>query len=125
VIEVEGLGGLSEDLRHAAAKALPAVRAVTLANARELRDKWRKNAKRTAGAHGRHYPSSITMDEVVAFGAAVVDIGPDSSKKQGGMGRGFEYGSVNQRPHLDGAKAAEAQQGKFASEIEAAAAGLL
>ena len=31
--------------------------------------------------------------------------GPDSGMKQGRMGRGFEFGSVNQPPHLDGLRA--------------------
>ena len=123
--EVQGLAGWSADLGKAAVQALPAVRAVTEANGTALRDQWRTNARATAGKHGKWYPSSITDEGKVTPGAVTVEVGPDSSKRQGGMGRGFEYGSVHQPPHLDGNKAAEVIAPKFASEIEIAAAGLL
>lgn len=62
---------------------------------------WRHNAEATAGEHGKHYPASITSETRLALGI-LVETGPDSSKPQGRMGRGFEFGSENQPPHLDG-----------------------
>jgi hypothetical protein len=67
--------------------------------AKKFRNDWRDNARRTAGRHGKHYPSSITHEQV--GGAAIYEVGPDSELPQGGMGRGFEWGSINQPPHLD------------------------
>lgn len=63
---------------------------------------WRHNAKATAGKHGKHYPDSITSEVKLAGLGVTVETGPDSSKPQGGMGRGFEFGSSKQPPHLDG-----------------------
>lgn len=66
---------------------------------------WRANARATSGKHGRHYPNSITTETVMRATGVVVDVGPVSSRPQGGMGMGFEFGSRNQPAHLDGAKA--------------------
>lgn len=124
-IEIQGLTGLTRDLEQAALAASPAVRAVTEANGKALEEAWRANARRTAGKHGRWYPSSITSEERLTFAGATAEVGPDTSRRQGKMGRGFEYGSVNQPPHLDGTKAAEVIEPKYLAEIEAVAAGLL
>lgn len=65
---------------------------------------WQHNARSTSGAHGVHYPDSITSESRLALGVEI-ETGPESGRKQGRMGRGFEFGSVNQPPHLDGARA--------------------
>jgi hypothetical protein len=66
--------------------------------ATKFRNDWRTNARQSAGAHGKHYPHSITAEKV---GDTEWEVGPDSALQQGGMGRGFEWGSVNQPPHND------------------------
>ncbi len=124
-MEIQGLTGLTHDLEQAAVEALPVVKAITEANGKVLEEMWRANARLTAGKHGKYYPSSITSESVLQFGAAAVEVGPDKSRKQGGMGRGFEYGSVHQPPHLDGTKAVEVIEPKFVSEVELGIAGLL
>lgn len=124
-LEVTGLHELEADLIHAAAEALPAVTAVVKHSSEELRDTWRDTARVTAGRHGKLYPRSITYETRMSAGSILGEVGPDSSKPQGGMGRGFEYGSVHQPPHLDGTKATDAIEPKFLSEIELAAKGLL
>lgn len=70
----------------------------------EFAKSWADNARATSGEHGKHYPDSITSETRVALGIAV-ETGPESGRKQGGMGRGFEFGSINQPPHLDGLRA--------------------
>lgn len=72
-------------------------------SAAKLQRDWRSNARKTARRHGKHYPSSITHDLQLEDGAISADIGPDRAMLQGEMGPGFEYGSVNQPPHMDGA----------------------
>ena len=72
------------------------------------------NATATAGTHGKHYPKSITAERTLSIGSIGVEVGPDSGMPQGGMGPGFEYGSVNQPPHLDGNKAADVHEPQFA-----------
>lgn len=67
-------------------------------------DEWRANAVQTSGEHGRHYPKSITSEAKLAFGIHI-ETGPESNRRQGGMGPGFELGSQNQPPHLDGLRA--------------------
>jgi len=124
-MEISGIPGLVHDLEKAATSVLPVVRAIVEKSAGELRDDWKTNARATAGKHGKLYPSSITSEDVPSFGAITFDIGPDSSKKQGGMGRGFEYGSVNQPPHLDGLHATEATEPAFHHAIDLAVEGLL
>lgn len=77
---------------------------------------WRDNARETSGEHGKHYPESITSETRLSLGI-LVETGPESGRKQGGMGPGFEYGSVNQPPHFDGLSA----MGPAESRLERAA----
>ena len=124
-IELIGARELAADLTAAAAAMPAATRKVTESNGRHLRDSWRENATATAGTHGRRYPASITDETIPTFADAVVDVGPDSSKPQGGMGPGFEYGGVNQPPHLDGKRAADEVEPKFMAELATLAESLL
>lgn len=72
---------------------------------------WASNARATSGEHGKHYPDSITHTARGTFGGNLeVEVGPDAGRKQGRMARGFEFGSVNQPPHLDGSKAMDAME---------------
>ena len=80
-----------------------AVRHAVETTAEELRDQWRENATVTAGKHGKHYPKSINSKMVPSLTAVVAEIEPTEGMKQAGMS--FEYGSVNQPPHLDGQRA--------------------
>ena len=86
---------------------------------------WRDNARATSGEHGKHYPDSI--DHEIVFGGlgVAVEVGPNGGKKQGRMGRGFELGSVNQPPHLDGTRALPAAEERLARMADAAIALLM
>ena len=79
---------------------------------RAIRDSWREHATATSGAHGKHYPSSITY-ETKTVGPLVVQsvVGPESERPQGGMS--FEFGSRNQPPHLSGQRAASEAEGRI------------
>lgn len=90
---------LENDLLEAALKAHVESPDTVRREAVRFRNEWRDLARESAGAHGKHYPSSITHEQVGE--AATFEIGPDSALPQGGMGRGFEWGSVNQPPHND------------------------
>lgn len=70
-----------------------------------FRDDWQSNARETSGEHGKWYPDSITTEMKFAGFSIEVETGPESGRKQGSMGRGFEFGSQNQPPHLDGVRA--------------------
>lgn len=88
-------------------------------SAERLQRDWRSNARKTARTHGRRYPASITYDLTQQSGSIYADIGPDSAKPQGGMGRGFEYGSVHQPPHMDGARAFADNAQRFEKAVDA------
>ena len=82
-----------------------------------FRDDWQHNARATSGEHGKHYPDSISTEMKFAGFSIEVETGPETGRKQGSMGRGFEFGSRNQPPHLDGVRAmplAEARLTKLA-----------
>ena len=85
---------------------------------------WANNARGTSGVHGKWYPDSITSETRVAMGIEV-ETGPDSSRKQGSMGRGFEFGSVNQPPHLDGLHALPTAEKRLTTAADAAIARLV
>ena len=103
--EAVGVFELASDLTATGARAVAPLRAVMAEQGREFALKWRQNAEQTSGRHGRYYPRSIDSELVLDFGGVSVDVGPNRSKRQGGMGRGFEYGSQNQPAHLDGLRA--------------------
>jgi|GEM_PF-2166987 len=124
-MEIIGAVELVADMGRAVAGVVAAATEVTQANGDELREEWKANARRTAGKHGKWYPSSITSERVPEFAAVTVEIGPDKARRQGAMGPGFEYGSIHQPPHLDGQKATDAVEPKFIAKLELAVARLL
>lgn len=101
---------LAADLSGVGAKAVPALRGGMALAGKTVERAWRNNAVATSGEHGKHYPDSIDSELVFDLGGVSVDVGPNASKPQGSMGKGFEFGSVNQPPHLDGAKALAANE---------------
>lgn len=93
---------LARDLTRASTRTVRLGDRVLDDAADDLQRRWRQNARRTAGRHGRHYPNAITAERV---GPLTYEVGPESARPQGGMS--FEYGSRNQPPHLDGNRAAD------------------
>lgn len=109
--EIEHIGYDAEEI---ARRAYPLVKEY----AKKVEKEWRANARRTARRHGRHYPNSITSEQIFNASGPEWEIGPDSAKKQGSMGRGFEFGSVKQPPHLDGARATQAIEPEFNAAVD-------
>jgi hypothetical protein len=72
----------------------------------------RDNARRSAGTPGKHYPDAFSWEMT---GVLTGEYGPDVAKPQGGMS--FEFGSRNQKPHLDLAKSADLIGPSFAQEV--------
>lgn len=99
---------LAGDMTKVGARAIPALRLAMGQAGHEFAAGWASNARETSGDHGKHYPNSIDAELVFDLGGVSVDVGPNAAKKQGGMGRGFEFGSQNQPPHLDGLRAMDA-----------------
>ncbi len=102
---------LAADLSQIGAKSVPTARTAMLAAGKVVEAAWRNNAIVTSGVHGKHYPNSIDSELTFGVTAITVEVGPNAAKPQGSMGRGFEYGSQNQPPHLDGARALADNEG--------------
>ena len=96
---------LANDLSKVGAKAIPALRTTMAAAGEAFAQEWASNARETSGVHGIHYPDSIDSELVFNLSGVSVDVGPNAARPQGSMGRGFEFGSENQPPHLDGLRA--------------------
>jgi len=110
---IHGIDDLASDMA-----AIPATAV------RDMADTVRKNAdsgvryargfaKQSAGSHGKHYPASMSAE---SRGLLSWEYGPDAAKPQGGMS--FEFGSRNQKPHLDLAKSADLVAPRFARDVE-------
>ena len=111
---------MAADLSQVGAKAVPAMRGVMFAAGEAFAAEWTDNARETSGEHGKHYPDSISAELAFDIRGISVDVGPDSSKKQGRMGPGFEFGSRNQPPHLDGLRALDGIQMRTERMVDSA-----
>jgi hypothetical protein len=109
-IEVEGADGLAAAFERAPGETAELLITVV--------DEGGQHLRKSGGRHGKHYPASITADTMVTEGAIYADVGPDRSRRQGGMGRGFEYGSVHTGPHPDGAAAFAANVEPFTQAVD-------
>lgn len=110
---------LEDDLRDVAKRASRDIRATVADGIREGNRAARSYAKKSAGAHGKHYPNAFTteMHPAAGLGSASGEYGPDASMPQGGMS--FERGSRNQPPHLDLARSADLIAPVFAKKVRA------
>jgi hypothetical protein len=121
-----GLEGLSDDLRRAVENAIPAAKKIAGKGSMNVKKEAQRIIK--AASHRGylpHYPKSITY-KVSASGAVVSsEIGPDSARLQGGLGRLLENGSVNNSPipHLN--PALDLEEHVFYSHMEELGEALL
>jgi hypothetical protein len=113
---------LAVDLSTVSARMVGPMRTVMLQAGESVAEQWRTNARATAGEHGRLYPDAIGAELKFSLGIEV-EIGPDPDKPQGEMS--FEFGSKNQPPHLDGAKAVDAKADAVVKMIDSAVGFLL
>lgn len=101
---------LANDLAAIPRKAVKDMQAVVRDGARVGNQVAKDNARDSAGKHGKHYPkaftSSVSKPRFLLGGFQFqAEYGPDISRPQGGMS--FEFGSRNQKPHLDLARSAD------------------
>jgi hypothetical protein len=87
------------------------------ANARRVRDDARQNASGHPSLP--HYPASITYDMVVTGQGVAADIGPDKDLPQGPLGNIIEYGTANNAPMGNLAKASAQNEARFEAELAA------
>lgn len=124
-IDASDLLALVPALEHAQREGTNRVYAAAKKAAHDLRDGWKRNARQTAPPHGKHYPRAITAEQIPVSGEVLWEVGPESHLPQGGMGRGFEFGSIHQPPHWDGTNAAVKVEPEFLKAIEDALKDLL
>lgn len=96
------LEALERDMRTITTTFKPRVAVEVRDVAKDGTRSARRLARRSAGAHGRHYFKAITAER---HNPLEWEYGPDSAMPQGGMS--FERGSRNQPPHHDLAKSAD------------------
>lgn len=92
-------GTLAEDLAQAAVSVKAGGARVVRDSARDGNRIAKDFARRSAGAHGKHYHKAFFA---ARLGALAYEYGPVAGMRQGGMS--FERGSRNQPPHNDLAK---------------------
>lgn len=105
---------LGMELEAASRQVLDAVHGPMQDASRDVRDQWRAGVREKAPKHLPHLPAAITFETKVSGGNVVADIGPESGKTQGRLGRGEELGSRNQPPHLSGLTAFTSVQDELA-----------
>jgi hypothetical protein len=89
--KVTGLSDLIDDLDKAAAEVVEQAKKVVGRGCNNI--KKDAKARITGYAHLPHYPRSIDY-EVTADGTTVIgEVGPNSAKLQGGLGRVIELGT--------------------------------
>lgn len=111
------LDDLASDLRHIATTARRDMAETVRDNINAGNRIARNLARKTAGAHGKHYHKAFSAEMHTSSGDDVSgEYGPDSEKPQGGMS--FERGSRNQPAHHDIAKSADAQAPKFYRDVQ-------
>lgn len=98
-VDVVGDDELARDLKQAADKAMPEIERVTERGAYNIRRDARRNVRASSrGLYLKHYPRSIGYDVESGSDWVEAEIGPETDKPQGGMGRGVEFGSSNTAP---------------------------
>lgn len=116
-----GVDDLIADMARIRAEAPLVLNGVVRDGVRAGTELAKNFAKRSAGKHGKRYPTAITPQmhrpRPSLFGGMFYggEYGPDSSRPQGGMS--FEYGSRNQKPHLDLNRSADIIGPQFPREV--------
>lgn len=123
---ISSLGDLERDLREIAPKAKAEFQGVVREAVKVGNQVAKDNARRTAGKHGKLYPRAFSSQMNRGgglFGNTYSgEYGPDIAKPQGGMS--FEFGSRNQKPHLDLARSADLIANALPGEVRGVLDGL-
>lgn len=113
------LKDFESDAKKVPAKAARGMAKAVRTNARAGNRLAARNAKASAGKHGKHYHRAFSAE---AIGPLEWEYGPDSAKPQGDMS--FEYGSRNQSPHMDLNKSADVYGFQFQVDARDVVKGL-
>lgn len=107
------IDSLRKDLSDAPVKFVRKGSAAVRKNTRAGNRIGKGIARKSAGAHGKHYHKAWTAEMVSPL---VGVYGPDSAMPQGGMS--FNGGSRNQPPHLDLEKSQDLMRPQFYRDVD-------
>jgi hypothetical protein len=120
------LVALVQDLVNVEARIVPAERAVLVRGALNIkRDAQKLFTEQRKGGYLPHYANSISYDVGDVVGGVEAEVGPDSSKLQGGMGSAIEYGTARDAPMPHLGPALDNETPKFEAQVLSVAAGLI
>lgn len=114
------LDTLAADLEGFAVRLPVALAPVVSKGALNIKNGWCANA--SGNRHAPHYPASIGYDLDVTPASISAVIGPDKNLPQGPLGNILEFGTSKNPPHNDGGRALAAEEPRFISAVEQAAA---
>lgn len=95
---------LSADFGKAKGRIASALYDTYKDEAETFAEDWRSNVRAVAPNHLPHLPDAITAETKVSTNI-VVEVGPETGRRQGALGKGDEFGSRNQPPHFSGLQA--------------------
>lgn len=98
---------LAGDITEIGAKAVPAARVAIAEGAKTIEAAWRNDAARLHDSHAKYYADSIDSELVFDLGGISADVGPNSAKKQGFLGKILEFGGERSPAYLTGLGALE------------------
>ncbi len=107
-----GIDDLATDLAAIPVRAAADLVDVVRSNAYQGKRVAKDFARVSAGKHGKRYHEAFSVDMRSPLSW---EYGPDAAKPQGGMS--FEFGSRNQKPHLDLSRSADIQGPQFAKDV--------
>lgn len=121
-VDYSGVSDLARDLTRIPPGMPKQLQSVVRDGAKAGNTLARDFARRSAGTHGKLYPRTFSTNvarpgSFFGVGRYSAEYGPDASRPQGNMS--FEWGSRNQRPHLDLNKSADIIGGSLAQEVRA------
>ena len=104
---------LADDLLDTSRKSIPAAREAVREGAKVVETSWQNAARRTHDSHAKFYPESITSELLPGFSTIGAEIGPETHRKQGFLGRILEFGGEKSPAYLLGASALADNEGRI------------
>lgn len=102
---------LADDLAKVPAKSIPALRSGMTAAGKAVERSWQNSARQVHGGSSHFYPESIDSEILPGFSSVTVEIGPNSAKKQGFLGKILEQGGERSPAYLLGLSALTGAEG--------------
>jgi hypothetical protein len=119
--DMSQVDALADDLGKVPDVLRPRAEQVVKRAAIEVKRLWKANVREASprGAERRLFGDAIDFDVMSSGDEFSASIGPVIGRPQGELGRGDEYGSINQNtPHMSGHRAADTEEPLFVDWVE-------